>query len=282
MRIRPALLLTVAVAVTALGCPAEAPSTATKPFVMPTVPAGDYFPLVEGSAWKYSVVTQGALIQGTATYTVTKVTKAGSETRAEGMRQLNLTYSGQDRYEATAPVSWRKAKDGVYETVEGEEGERRVLALPLKYAATWNYGTISMQLSDVQEVEINAKTYKGALRVRAYDGDKPGAAYFVKDVGLVSWSGRTLAVGCGLQIGLGLLEHTKKGAPVPTSAPSATPPSCGPLPQAGTGARTPTPFPFQVIDVSPSPGATPSANTTASPSPTPSESHSATPSAVAS
>lgn len=273
MTARPLILLALFAAAAASGCPAPA-STPSRPVVIPSVPAGDYFPLAEGMQWKYEVVTQGATAQGTMTLTVGKVTKSGADTNAEGLRTLQLKLSDGTTHGSQVRVTWLKSRDGVWETIEGEGDERQVLQLPLKYGGGWNFGTTSMTLSAVDEVTVNGKAYKGALKVRAEDGDRLGYAYFAKDVGLVSWWGRKLPATGERQVGFGLLEHVKKGAtpppaPAPTAstpAPSASPTASAPPASAPTAAPSPaTSAPPVVASPAPAPASTGAPTATPSP-----------------
>ncbi len=263
MTARPLLLAALFAAVAASGCPAPT-GTPSRPAPIPSVPAGDYFPLAEGMQWKYEVVTQGASVQGTMTLTVGKVTKSGADTTAEGQRTLQLKLADGSAHGSQARVTWLKNRDGVWETIEGEGDERQVLQLPLKYGGGWTFGSTSMTVSDVDEVTINGKAYKTTLKVRAEDGDRLGYAYFAKDVGLVSWWGRKLPVTGDQQIGFGLLEHVKKGATPPPEPPSSTP---APTPTPAGASASPAPDASQAPSASPGPSATPSGT----PSPAPSQ-----------
>ena len=257
-----ALLATSAVT----GCPGgRADLPPIKPAVLPTVPPGDYFPLAEGMQWKYEVVTQGANAQGTLVLTVTKVTKEGADTAAEGVRTLQLRFSNGSTHGSEAKVTWRKTRSGVYETIDGEAEERQVLALPLKIGVDWTFGPIAMNLTAFADQTVNGKDYKNALRVRAEDGDRLGYATFAKDVGLVAWWGRKLPPTGDQQVGFGLLEHVKKGA-TPPPAPASAGATPSPAPSASPTA-SPSADPSASPGASPSPSASPSASPTSSPAP---------------
>lgn len=246
----------VFLAALATGCPDRSVPPPSPPVPLPTVPPGDYFPLAEGMQWKYEVVTPGASFQGTMVLTVTKVTKQGSETEAEGVRTLQLKQSNGVLHGGVAKVTWRKTRTGVYESIEGEADDRQVLALPLKLNGDWAFGTLALTITSFEDMTINGKAYKNALRVRSEDGDRLGYATFARDVGMVSWWGRKLEATGDLQVGFGLLEHVKKDAtppPSPTSDPAGSP-------SPGASA-SPTASP------SPSSSPSPSASPTASPAP---------------
>ena len=229
MTVRPLSLCLLLLALCATGCPTGAdPTGAARPAALPPVPSGDYFPLAEGMQWKYEVVTTGASVQGLMVLHVATLAKEGNDTTAEGLRTLQLRFSDGTTHASQAKVSWRKGRSAVYETIEGEGegGERRVLALPLKVGADWTFGDQTMVVTGVEDLTINGREYPKAVKVRAEDGDRVGYATFAKDVGMVSWWGRKLPPTGDRQIGFGLLEHIKKGASPPS--PPAPSPSSSP------------------------------------------------------
>lgn len=264
MSLRPPAIVVLLATLAATGCPAPGGSTASRPVVIPSVPTGDYFPLAEGMQWKYEVVTLGANVQGLMTLTVTKLTKAGAETTAEGVRTLALKLSDGSTHGSAAKVTWTKDRDGAWEAIEDEGDARQVLKLPLRYGDSWTFGGQTLTLTAAEDVAINGKTYKNALKLRGEEGDRLGSLYLAKDVGVVSWWGRQLPKVSGDQpIGFGLLEHVKKGAtppspptsttPAPTQSPAASPvPSASPDPSASASPAAP---------VAPSPSPVPSTTT---------------------
>lgn len=225
------LLFGLAIALTA--CPQ---TPAEPPFVkgtIPTIPAGDYFPLVEGSGWTYEVSNQFGSSLGALAIAIQSVKKPDDGTvEAKAHRSLHLRQKDGLPIDTEDDLTLSRTKTGVFER-DAAGQERQLLVAPLKIGANWSLDRAELAVIGLEDISGPTGILKNCVRVRIMAGEAFGNAYFAKGVGPVLWNLHQLP-GLTAPINLKLVASGKgAGAPVPAAtpiptaapAPSATPPA---------------------------------------------------------
>lgn len=147
-------------------------------------PSGDdYYPLIEGAKWEYSVLANTQKV-GTMVVTSSLVSAKDGITTADLRGETSLKSTDGNTQESVQTFKVKKMADEIQYT--DSKGTTKIeMKLPLTQGLSWVTDGTTYEVKGQEDISVPAGSYRGAWKVVGTQGNTTATNYYANQVGTI-------------------------------------------------------------------------------------------------